>query len=154
MICVAILEILGARRNWGTITGTDDSDPWDRSRVECEQELEELEEGMWRPQTRGDRSWMEAHLAADFVEFGQSGRRYSRADILDIDIGEFSAVLPLRDLIIRPLGKDHVLLNYQSEMDGMRANRCSIWSRTDSGWYLEFHQGTPTTDEVHTLQQR
>ncbi|MGB5951227.1 MAG: DUF4440 domain-containing protein [Ornithinimicrobium sp.] len=113
--------------------------------MKYQQELEELEEGMWRPQTRGDRRWMEAHLAADFVEFGQSGKRYTRSEILDVEVGDFSAVLPLRGLTMRLLGQDHVLLNYQSEMDGLRANRSSIWSRTDSRWLLEFHQGTPTT---------
>lgn len=73
--------------------------------MKYQQELEELEEGMWRPQTRGGRRWMEAHLAADFVEFGQSGKRYTRTEILDVEVGEFSAVLPLRDLTMRLLGK-------------------------------------------------
>ena len=109
--------------------------------MEYRQELEELEEGMWRPQTRGDRRWMEARLSEDFVEFGQSGNRYTRTEILDVEVEDFSAVLPLRNLTMRPLGKDHVLLNYQSEMDGLRANRSSIWSRTGTGWLLKFHMG-------------
>lgn len=115
--------------------------------VEHEQELEHLEEAMWRPETRADRRWMDARLSATFVEFGQSGRRYTRAEIIEADVGDFSAVLPLRDLTMRPLGEHHVLVTYQSEMGGIRANRSSIWQRTPSGWLMEFHQGTPTTDE-------
>ncbi|MEM9608590.1 MAG: DUF4440 domain-containing protein [Actinomycetota bacterium] len=107
-------------------------------------ELLRLEEGMWRPETRGDRAWMDRHLSSDFVEFGQSGRRYSREEILDLDVEGFVAVLPLRDLTMRRLGVDHVLVTYQSEMDGIRANRSSIWRRTATGWLMEFHQGTRT----------
>ncbi|CAN5824249.1 hypothetical protein BH24ACT5_BH24ACT5_12520 [soil metagenome] len=112
-------------------------------------QLEQLEEAMWRPETRGDQRWMEAHLSASFNEFGQSGRRYTRAEILDADVGDFSAVLPLRDLTMRPLGEHHVLITYQSEMDGIRANRSSIWKRTESGWLMEFHQGTPRHGRRH-----
>lgn len=71
----------------------------------------------------------------------------TRADILNLVVGDFLAVLPLRDLVLRPLGERHVLVTYQSEVDGIRANRSSIWERTDSGWLMEFHQGTTTTAE-------
>lgn len=84
---------------------------------------------------------MEAHLAEGFVEFGQSGRCYSRADLLDLEVGHYSAVLPLQDLTLRPLGERHVLLMFESEMNGIRANRSSIGEGTESGWLMEFHQG-------------
>lgn len=114
-------------------------------RVDVERELRELEEAMWRPETRGDRRWMEAHLSDGFVEFGQSGRRYGRSDILEQDVGHFTAVL--RDLTTRRLGTNHVLVTYRSEMNGTRANRSSIWERTESGWLMDFHQGTPTSSD-------
>jgi len=37
-----------------------------------------------------------------------------------------------------------VLVTYQSEVDGLLANRSSIWRLTDAGCQIEFHQGTPT----------
>lgn len=117
-----------------------------RVEVEHDQELEELEEAMWLPATRGDKSWMDQHLSDDFTEFGQSGRRYTRAEIIDADVGDFTAVLPLRDLVMRSLGTDHMIVTYQSEIEGARANRSSIWQRTPSGWLMRFHQGTPTTN--------
>lgn len=113
--------------------------------MEFDRELCELEEGMWRPETRGDREWMDRHLSPHFVEFGQSGRRYTRQEIIDVDVPDFVAVLPLKDLAMRHLGRVHVLVTYQSEMDGLRANRASIWRSTPDGWQMEFHQGTPTT---------
>ena len=90
------------------------------------------------------RSHSAAPLSPGFVEFGRSGRRYTREEIIAADIGDFSAVLPLRDLAMRPLGDDYVLVTYQSEISGLRANRSSIWRRTSDGWLMEFHQGTPT----------
>ena len=107
-------------------------------------ELRELETAMWRSETRGDRSWMDQCLARDFAEFGRSGRRYTRAEILDLDVGEIHATLPLRDLQCRRLGGGVVLVTYQADVDGHLANRSSIWRLTDAGWQMEFHQGTPT----------
>ena len=100
---------------------------------------------MWRSETRGDRSWMDQRLARDFTEFGQSGRRYTRAEILDLDVGEIHATLPLRDLQCRRLGGGVALVTYQADVDGLLSNRSSIWRLTDAGWQMVFHQGTPTS---------
>ncbi len=115
--------------------------------MRIDEELVALEEAMWRPVTRGNRDWVDAHLSQDFSEFGQSGRRYSRAEILDLDVGDFEAVLPLRYLQIRELGDSHVLITYQSEIGGARANRSSIWRCIEGGWRMEFHQGTPALSD-------
>lgn len=101
---------------------------------------------MWRHEQRSDRSWMDAHLASRFVEFGRSGRRYSRSEIIDMHVEHFEAVLPLPELAIRWLGDHVALMTYQSEIGGQRANRSSIWRHRDARWLLEFHQGTPTSD--------
>ena len=42
--------------------------------------LERLEEELWREETRFDMQRMEEVLAADFFEFGRSGRFYRRED--------------------------------------------------------------------------
>jgi hypothetical protein len=87
---------------------------------------------------------MEQRLARDFTEFGRSGRRYTRAEVLAVEVDEIHATLPLRDLQCRRLGGGVVLVTYQSEVDGLLANRSSIWRLTDAGCQIEFHQGTPT----------
>ncbi|MDP7549757.1 MAG: DUF4440 domain-containing protein [Acidimicrobiales bacterium] len=110
------------------------------------EELQSLEEGMWRSETRGDRGWTDAHLAPGFFEFGLSGRRYDRGEVLDTEVGGIDAVLPLSDFRCTNLGDSHVLVTYQVECYGGRANRSSIWHRTDTGWLMDFHQGTPTGD--------
>ncbi|HEX6254456.1 MAG TPA: hypothetical protein VFZ70_01465 [Euzebyales bacterium] len=78
----------------------DDREPTDT-------ELDELivfEAAMWRSVTRGDYSWMEQHLARNFTEFDRSGRRYTRAEVLAVEVGEKHATLPLRELHCRRLG--------------------------------------------------
>jgi hypothetical protein len=113
-------------------------------------ELTRLEEAMWRPDTRFDASFQEAHFAQDFIEFGRSGRIYSRAEIISTDKQPINATLPLPDLVFRQLDKDTILLTYNSQAvyNGVceRARRSSIWSRTSLGWVMRFHQGTPCSE--------
>ena len=73
------------------------------------EELQSLEEGMWRSETRGDREWMDTHLAWDFFEFGLSCRHYDRGEVLDAQVGGIDAVLPLRDFRCTNLGDPHGL---------------------------------------------
>ena len=43
-----------------------------------------------------------------------------------------------------------MLVTYPSEVDGLLANRSSIWRLTDDGWQMEFHQGTPESGWLDT----
>ena len=106
--------------------------------------LRELEASLWRAETRFDLAYMETVLAPDFVEFGRSGRVYDRAACLAIPAGPLDA--ELRDVRVRFLTPDVVQITYVSVVRHETvdvANRSSIWSRTESGWQLRFHQGTP-----------
>ena len=108
--------------------------------------LRQLEEGLWQPAVRFDRTAMERLIASDFFEYGRSGRVYSREDILAAEPEHFQA-LPLRDLDVRLLSPDIAQLTYHSAVryagDWQHSRRSSIWSRQSSGWLLRFHQGTP-----------
>jgi hypothetical protein len=112
------------------------------------EQLEQLEVSLWQAKTRFDRSYMERVLAADFFEFGRSGRRWSREDCLDVSApSEIWAKLPLEAFTIHPIDHTTVLVTYVSEVMSEkveRANRSSLWSKTPEGWRLRFHQGTPT----------
>lgn len=102
---------------------------------------------MWVGATRFDLDWLEGVLAADFFEFGRSGRACSRQECLDIPAGEIAIELPLPNLKFRALCDDIVQVTYrsivQAEGETLSALRSSIWHRTDDGWQLKFHQGTP-----------
>ena len=108
-----------------------------------------LEESLWRPETRFDRALMERTLAADFFEFGRSGRVWTREDCLAHDYQEINARLPLDNFAVHDVSDDVVMVTYVSAVtyDGVEelANRCSVWRRVGGDWQLRFHQGTPTT---------
>ena len=113
------------------------------SEQDC-RELELLEESLWRAETRFDRAWMERVLAPGFFEFGRSGRVYSREDTLGIAARPIDATL--EDCNVRLLSSDVAQVTYTSveTYNGVEqiANRSSLWSRTEDGWQLVFHQAT------------
>ncbi len=109
--------------------------------------LQRLEEELWREETRFDRKRMRELLAEDFVEFGRSGRIYSREEIMGGQRQPIRAVLPLPDFQARLLAPNVAQVTYNSAVtyDGvvLRGRRSSIWSRESGSWRLRFHQGTP-----------
>lgn len=109
--------------------------------------LQDLEESLWRAETRWDLSFQEKVFAPDFFEFGRGGRRYQRAEMIRPSGDDIPANLPLKDFRIHAINEVTVLITYISELRGSqleRANRSSLWSKTQEGWKLRFHQGTPT----------
>ena len=92
-------------------------------------------------------SYMDNILAEDFVEFGRSGRTYTRQQTLSVPGGgEIDARLPLKNFAVTRMTEDVYLVTYVSEVqhDVLEvANRSSIWHITSTGWKLRFHQGTP-----------
>ncbi len=115
------------------------------------EELRSLETELHTIEARRNRERMEALLHPDFVEFGRSGRRYTRADILN-EFGPTSVLPAVRsenfDLAV--LAEGIALLTYASaheDADGKQSRhtlRSSVWVCTETGWQIRFHQGTPT----------
>jgi hypothetical protein len=110
-------------------------------------ELTQLEEHMWLEATRYDLAFQERRFAPDFIEFGRSGRVYSREEVICTDPQQIRAVLPLPNLSIRLLDTNTAQVTYDSQVthDGAvkYAHRSSIWSRIGGIWVMRFHQGTP-----------
>lgn len=115
-------------------------------------ELTSLEKELHQVETRRNVQRMEALLHRDFVEFGRSGNRYSRTDILQefhTDAGLPSIHSEQFQLAI--LSEGVALLTYISAHVDASGNldrhtlRSSIWVLTETGWQVRFHQGTPTS---------
>jgi len=114
------------------------------------EELRRLETELHTIEARCNRQRMETLLHPDFVEFGRSGRRYTRADILN-EFGPTSVLPAVRsenfDLAV--LAEGIALLTYVSaheDADGKQSRhtlRSSVWVCTETGWQIRFHQGTP-----------
>ncbi|WP_043624867.1 nuclear transport factor 2 family protein [Nonomuraea candida] len=101
------------------------------------------------PEVRSSAELMAGLLHPEFREIGASGRLWSRSEII-ADLVESSrpsdepiGASDLAGLLLTP---DVVHLTYVSDSGGRRARRSSIWVRTEAGWRLYFHQGTPSTD--------
>jgi hypothetical protein len=109
--------------------------------------LERLEEELWREETRFDLGRMNEVIAPDFFEFGRSGRVYRREDTLATRQGPIDAAFPLRAFKARLLAPGVAQVTYDSAVRSggvvQWARRSSLWSRSENGWVLRFHQGTP-----------
>jgi ribonuclease HI len=116
------------------------------------EQLRALEETLWRPETRQSPEWMDAVLAADFVEIGASGRVHDRAAVVAPTAGSLDVELPLPGFSARMLSADVALVTYESVQQTAegerRARRVSVWVRSDGSWRLAFHQGTLVTDRA------
>ena len=114
---------------------------------EAASRLQELEESLWRTETRYDEAWMRRVLHPDFLEFGRSGRVYDLAASLAVEPGVFEAELPLAGFTVVEPAPRVALATYRSrvryEEGVLAANRSSLWIHDGAAWRLRFHQGTP-----------
>jgi hypothetical protein len=114
-------------------------------------ELRQREPIFHRPEWGVTRADFETMTAEDFRETGASGRRYSRALVLDElekryavpheDVWETSA------FHCRKLSEDVYLVTYTLLQNGTRlTRRATIWERAADGWKIVYHQGTIVED--------
>ncbi|MET9429549.1 nuclear transport factor 2 family protein [Streptomyces sp. NPDC003036] len=103
------------------------------------------------PAVRRDPVLFAALLHPDFHEFGRSGRHWDRASMTAeitaaaADDAPRSAPPTASRMRGVQLADDVVHLTFDTERDGHWTHRSSVWRRTDRGWLLYFHQGTPFT---------
>ena len=104
-----------------------------------------------RPELGTTQADLEKMTTEDFWEIGASGRRYSRAFVLDVleqrrnaqHIDEWET----SDFYCRSLAPDLYLLTYTLLQNKERLTRRStIWQSTSDGWKIVFHQGTIVQD--------
>ena len=96
----------------------------------------------------------EAVLAPDFVEHGQSGRRWTRDETLAALAREPMTDVPtIVEFEVVALAPDVRLVTYLLVVDAgghvRRSRRSSIWIRDGIGWRMRFHQGTTVPLDDH-----
>lgn len=98
------------------------------------------------PEVRALPELVGALLHPEFHEFGASGRHWDRASLVaaladeaESDAGPIQA----SGMTGVELAPGLVHLTFDTEHNGRRAHRSSLWRLTRSGWLLYFHQGTP-----------
>ena len=116
--------------------------------------LQQLEVELQQPATRRNPARLEALLHPDFIEFGRSGRRYSRRQMLAAlaEAKSFAEIVS-RSFELHRLDRNTALLTYRSSRKDNSGNlhrhtlRASVWQQNLSRWQLIFHQGTPCDDQ-------
>ena len=88
---------------------------------------------------------LENRLADDFVEFGRSGKVWTRRDVINglsaitedkpYEISNFQADMLSETVVLAR----YISLNKES---GEKALRSSVWVKNNGGWKIRFHQGT------------
>jgi hypothetical protein len=103
----------------------------------------DLERELQTAECRRDRERLARLLADDFTEVGASGTVWDKSSILDMLGTEGSVEIEMIEPVGRVIGADCVLLQWISRTSKMCARRTSLWRRTNTGWELVHHQGTP-----------
>ncbi|GGI77294.1 DUF4440 domain-containing protein [Shewanella hanedai] len=113
------------------------------------QQLIELELYLLKSEVRTSAKELSALIHDDFLEFGGSGIRFGKEEVLirlpQVKCPEFSAT----DFELRMLAPDLAQLLYRAtilkpnEFITRYSLRSSLWKEEDGRWQLIFHQGTP-----------
>jgi len=88
-------------------------------------------------------------MTPDFWEVGASGRRYSRAFILELArnqpeiwVDAETAGWEASGFGLRELAPATYLLTYTLNQKGRLSRRATTWKQTSEGWKVLYHQGT------------
>ncbi|MBB4724962.1 MULTISPECIES: DUF4440 domain-containing protein [Xanthomonas] len=116
-------------------------------------QLRTLELRLLDPQQRADVQVLEALLDPAFVEFGTSGRRYTRSEVIAaLRVPGVAAEYCADDFECARLAPDLAQVRYRSvdRRQGVerQALRSSLWRSNAAGWQLLFHQGTLFTENA------
>jgi hypothetical protein len=110
--------------------------------------LRACEEALLDPVVRRDRARVAALLAGDFLEFGSSGRVWSREEILELLAIEDYQPRAIEDFNCNGIAEGVVLITYRTVRtdpdsgQNSTALRSSIWIEEAGEWRMRLHQGT------------
>jgi hypothetical protein len=108
-----------------------------------------LELELLLPETRRSADRLNELIADDFVEFGSSGRRYTKQDVLRELPAANTVSYALSDFEAYTLTADTIHATYRIARNDLttgltsRSLRSSLWQYRDKRWQIVFHQGTP-----------
>jgi len=116
----------------------------------AEEQLRQLEQRLLEPEVRRSGEALGDLLADEFVEFGSSGRVYSKQSAIEGLAHARAIRITLSDFKATLLAPGVALATYRAikhdEPRGQMKHslRSSIWKLLDGRWQVVFHQGTPT----------
>jgi hypothetical protein len=127
------------------------SEPPGRGSERARNQLRRLEQSLLDSAVRRDGERLRQLLSDDFVEFGSSGRVWTRKTIIDFLATETNFFAPaIEEFECTFLSEKVALVTYRTvRTDGKTGERLcslrsSVWTRQDGEWKMRFHQGTRT----------
>ncbi|MBT6207677.1 MAG: DUF4440 domain-containing protein [Francisellaceae bacterium] len=110
--------------------------------LKLERKIYELECSLLKSSVRTSAEKLDGLLLNDFIEFGSSGKKYSKNDILERLPNEEPSEFVVSDFSINQLSKEVVLATYEVSVNSVWSLRSSIWKNVENQWGMIFHQGT------------
>ena len=114
-------------------------------------QLRKLEESLLDSAVRRDGNRLRQMLAEDFLEFGSSGRVWTRNTIIDMLATEMNFFPPaIEDFQCALISDQVALVTYRTVRSDRKSGerlsslRSSLWTREAGDWRMRFHQGTRT----------
>lgn len=111
--------------------------------------IKRLERDLLQTGVRRSVRRLDELLADDFIEIGESGTRYTKAEILRALPSLPEARYVMHDFQVNQLSRGTVLVTYLVEKELIatgrrtRSMRSSLWQKRAEYWQMTFHQGTP-----------
>jgi ribonuclease HI len=117
------------------------SDLEDVTGLSDEEQVIALERSLLTDAVRSDRASVAALLHPQWQEVGQSGRLWTREEMLS-EVAPLGTEVSLDVVLTERLAADTLLLLWRAVSDDGSVLRSSVWTRTPQGWQQRFHQGT------------
>lgn len=106
-----------------------------------------LERELLAPSTRRDGARLNELLHPEFVEVGASGRRWTRAEMVEALVADpASGEVEVDDVVASVVSDDVVLVTSTSCRGTASSHRASLWVRRGGSWAVRHHQGTPVAE--------
>lgn len=112
------------------------------------QTIYDLELSLLKPEVRSSKEALDKLLADDFIEFGSSGNKYTKQDILErlpnttekveYVVSDFKVDTPSEEIAIATFKTERTT----DGKDKVFSLRSSHWRKVDGGWQMFFHRGT------------
>lgn len=109
-----------------------------------------LEKQLQQHAVRKSTEELDVLITEDFIEFGSSGKVYTKKDVL-VNLPSAPEIeFVMSDFEVRVLSSDIVQSIFKTEKTNLQTGeiskslRSSLWRNEDGTWKMLFHQGTPT----------
>ncbi len=113
--------------------------------------IKDLEVELLQPSVRRSADRLNELLADDFLEFGASGSRHNKRDVLKHLPRLDEVKYTVHDFATIQISPDTILATYRVEKEVSHSGeksfslRSSLWQNRNGQWQVFFHQGTPQT---------